>query len=745
MINNALRRKDNSKTGNTGLTVRLFTIFFSGLFLFSVICLFLFSHLLQTLEAETIALNKEQINSASVKLDAVLQRALGSHSTIIEQEPFKTYNGLEPSTYKLHQMQLSARNIFQGEPAICSWAVFLQGSNHVISSNGVNTLGAYVRETCVNPRYDEAFWVEQLSLRYSHKYEKTDHFTLQIATSDGRSAEKTLLPLLLKSYWKNNILVAVYLDMETVCQEVGSYMSRGNYLFSEDGTLLYCTDRQPLITQIPEEGRLSGENGNAFAVYAACPESGLQHVKLIPESEAMGMIKSSRSFFLGVMLTSLLLISVFILFSIRRSVHPVDSMLGLLQQNAEFQRSGDIQEACAVLEKMLKQREEQANKLARQDSVLSEYFLQSQLKNVYVDMRPQERRIRGLTYILYIQVRYRETAKQYFSGTMAQTEKLLQQMLSDTLQRFFETSLIFQSETGRFWAKVTLPEGETNIALRMDNLLCRLTQKEEAASFIVVQSEAVEADADLSVVYKQVQNAARSAKVGGGSQLLVLPVCQEGEMVCLEKIDLQNLNQLLYANRTEDAVRLTERILEDNVRQGITIDRMEQLCMTIINTAAHTLSELSSDFGKIFAVSDVYRELTENCDTAQAYCQLIAGFLRGSSETEKTENDILLYRIRQYIQENYEREFSGEEMAEALQVSRSYLSSYYKEKTGVNLSDSIARFRMQKAILLLQDPDTKIQEIGPQIGVYNRHTFLRLFRKHTGMTPKEYRMMHLQK
>ena len=124
----------------------------------------------------------------------------------------------------------------------------------------------------------------------------------------------------------------------------------------------------------------------------------------------------------------------------------------------------------------------------------------------------------------------------------------------------------------------------------------------------------------------------------------------------------------------------------------------------------------------------------------------MASFIRATvvSTGEPEQEDPILQKIQQYLTENYHREFSGEEMAEALWVSRSYLSTYYKSKTGNNLSDSIQLYRIQKALELLKDPTVKIGQVGAMVGIPSSNTFLRQFKKYTGMTPKEYRLKNAQ-
>lgn len=75
---------------------------------------------------------------------------------------------------------------------------------------------------------------------------------------------------------------------------------------------------------------------------------------------------------------------------------------------------------------------------------------------------------------------------------------------------------------------------------------------------------------------------------------------------------------------------------------------------------------------------------------------------------------------------------------EPLGVSRSYLSTHYKNRTGVNLSDSIQLYRVERATELLRDPSVRTGDVGELVGFVGKNTFLRQFKKYTGMTPKEY-------
>lgn len=134
------------------------------------------------------------------------------------------------------------------------------------------------------------------------------------------------------------------------------------------------------------------------------------------------------------------------------------------------------------------------------------------------------------------------------------------------------------------------------------------------------------------------------------------------------------------------------------------------------------------------------------CDTTQDYRELISGFVRScavyAALKPRTEEPVL-EGVQAFLEKNYQREFSMDELAQALNLSKSYLSTYYKSKTGTNLSDRIQFFRIQKAVELLADPKLRVVDIGAMVGISNVNTFLRQFKKYTGMTPKEYRIRKL--
>lgn len=82
-------------------------------------------------------------------------------------------------------------------------------------------------------------------------------------------------------------------------------------------------------------------------------------------------------------------------------------------------------------------------------------------------------------------------------------------------------------------------------------------------------------------------------------------------------------------------------------------------------------------------------------------------------------------------------------MAAKLQVSHRYMSDMIKAETGRTAIDQINLFLVEEAKNLLLSPKASISETAYQLGFEYPQYFSRLFKKKTGMSPKEYIEVHM--
>jgi AraC-like DNA-binding protein len=96
-------------------------------------------------------------------------------------------------------------------------------------------------------------------------------------------------------------------------------------------------------------------------------------------------------------------------------------------------------------------------------------------------------------------------------------------------------------------------------------------------------------------------------------------------------------------------------------------------------------------------------------------------------------------RARDYVSQHYREKFSLPGVARVVNMSATYFSEKFKQATGLNFIEFVARTRIEKARNLLQNPNLRISEIAFEIGFQSLSQFNRTFKKVTGRSPSDYR------
>lgn len=108
------------------------------------------------------------------------------------------------------------------------------------------------------------------------------------------------------------------------------------------------------------------------------------------------------------------------------------------------------------------------------------------------------------------------------------------------------------------------------------------------------------------------------------------------------------------------------------------------------------------------------------------------------SEADANRTDKLIDKMHVYIETHISEELSLVKLSEQAYLNPSYLSRFYKQVTGENLSDYIDRMRIERAKSMMENGKFKINEISTQVGYENPASFTRFFKKMALCTPQEY-------
>jgi YesN/AraC family two-component response regulator len=98
-------------------------------------------------------------------------------------------------------------------------------------------------------------------------------------------------------------------------------------------------------------------------------------------------------------------------------------------------------------------------------------------------------------------------------------------------------------------------------------------------------------------------------------------------------------------------------------------------------------------------------------------------------------------RVKAYVREHYTGKISLTEIAEAVGVSRNYLSHLFRKHCSLTVTEFIHRTRMREAERFLVTGDKTVSEIAYLVGYQNYRDFHRNFVKYQKTSPKRFRQI----
>jgi two-component system, response regulator YesN len=96
--------------------------------------------------------------------------------------------------------------------------------------------------------------------------------------------------------------------------------------------------------------------------------------------------------------------------------------------------------------------------------------------------------------------------------------------------------------------------------------------------------------------------------------------------------------------------------------------------------------------------------------------------------------------IVRYVEEHLAEEISHEILSSVFRYSQNYLGQLFKKEKGISISEFVTRRRVQEAKRFLLEEYLSVSEVAYRVGFNDNHYFCTVFKRLTGVTPREYRI-----
>lgn len=206
-------------------------------------------------------------------------------------------------------------------------------------------------------------------------------------------------------------------------------------------------------------------------------------------------------------------------------------------------------------------------------------------------------------------------------------------------------------------------------------------------------------------------------------------------------------------------------IIPPNYRHSFMVDGLQKCQITQLSFKLYKIDEVldslslfkyKQPYFKITNCTDVLDSMSQmytyyNYKSYSEYNKLLLNlelqklFVMLSMHIEHTDlkkgryEHTLLETALAYIDAHYEEDIQLEDLAKMYKVSSRYLRKIFMEYVGFSAIEYITMLRIERAKDLLKNTHSSISEIGMDVGYNSFQYFSMMFKKKTGVSPKDFR------
>jgi len=212
-----------------------------------------------------------------------------------------------------------------------------------------------------------------------------------------------------------------------------------------------------------------------------------------------------------------------------------------------------------------------------------------------------------------------------------------------------------------------------------------------------------------------------------------------------------DLENELFKSVLENEVENKDIIIKENVEgifsylfaknKNLEIYFIKNYVKQLILMLDRTIQKIVLDKKETQNTEEIF-ELIDNAVTIDEHKNVLVNYIDKNNNLISDVKDKKYVKVieyaKQYIENNFDKNISLDDVAQHIGLSSNYLSKYFKKVENINFKDYATNIRIEKAKLLLESGEGNVSEVSEKLGYTDVSYFSYAFKKKTGLSPKEY-------
>ncbi|NEU31361.1 response regulator [bacterium LRH843] len=208
-------------------------------------------------------------------------------------------------------------------------------------------------------------------------------------------------------------------------------------------------------------------------------------------------------------------------------------------------------------------------------------------------------------------------------------------------------------------------------------------------------------------------------------------------------INLKPLNELIIIRDWRKIKELCDSLFKSIKAEKVDVEIVKLNVIQMVETIMFGLHSNSNLFTPNWGSNSL--EVKEKIKEIDTFQDVVNWFYSGIDHLEESRllfiggANQVVKRAVMFIENNYFKEITLEELSDEVGLSKSYLSTMFKKVTGKNVIEYLNDVRIEQAKQLFLKSDLKIFEVAEKVGFNDPKYFSKQFKRIAGVSPNQFR------